>query len=130
MPLLILLSVPLFAAIVLAFIGDRKYAPEINILGSAATFAAGIALALEVYVKGPMLAGGNFFFVDAFNVYLAVLTSFVSMTTAIFSRRYMRKERQDGHVGLSVCAFTMRCSSFLFLRCSFVFLQTMSVSCG
>ncbi len=99
MPLLILLSVPLFAAIVLAFIGDRKYAPEINILGSAATFAAGIALALEVYVKGPMLAGGNFFFVDAFNVYLAVLTSFVSMTTAIFSRRYMRKERQDGHVG-------------------------------
>ena len=94
MPLLILLSVPLFAAIVLAFIGDRKYAPEINILGSAATFAAGISLALEVYVEGPMLAGGKFFFVDAFNVYLAVLTSFVSMTSAIFSRRFMRKERE------------------------------------
>jgi len=99
MPLMILLGVPLLAAIVLAFIGDRKFAPEINILGSAATFAAGIGLALEVYAHGPMLAAGNFFFVDAFNVYLSVLTSFVSMTTAIFSRRYMRKEREHGRIG-------------------------------
>ena len=99
MPLLILLVFPLFAAVVLAFVGDRKYAPEINIAGSAATFLAGIALALDVYTNGPMLAGNKFFFVDAFNVYLAVLTSFVSMTTAIFSRRYMRREREHGRVG-------------------------------
>ena len=97
--LLILLGVPLFAAAALAFIGDRRYAPEINIAGSAATFAAGIGLAFEVYNTGPMLAGGKFFFVDAFNVYLSVLTSFVSMTTAIFSRRYMRREREHGRVG-------------------------------
>jgi len=99
MPLLILLAAPLLAAVVLAFVGDRKYAPEINIAGSAATFIAGTALALEVYSGGPMLAGNKFFFVDAFNVYLAVLTSFVSMTTAIFSRRYMRREREHGRVG-------------------------------
>src|SRR5574340_51400 len=99
MPLLILLGVPFFAAIVLAFVGDRKYAPEINIVGSAATFLAGLDLALDVYYEGPMLAGGKFFFVDAFNVYLSVLTSFVSMTTAIFSRRYMRREREHGRVG-------------------------------
>lgn len=99
MMLLILLGVPLFSAAVLAFVGDRKLAPEINILGSAATFAAGLGLALEVFAKGPMLAGGTFFFVDAFNVYLAVLTSFVSMTTAVFSRRYMRREREHGRVG-------------------------------
>jgi hydrogenase-4 component F len=99
MILLILLGVPLFAAALLAFVGDRRLAPEINILGSAATFIAGIGLALQVYEKGPMTAGGEFFFVDAFNVYLAVLTSFVSMTTAIFSRRYMRREREHGRVG-------------------------------
>ena len=99
MALLILLSVPLFAAAVLAFVGDRKVAPEINILGSAATFIAGIWLAFEVYVRGPMLSGGKSFFVDEFNVYLAVLTSFVSMTTAVFSRRYMRREREHGRVG-------------------------------
>jgi hydrogenase-4 component F len=97
--LLVVLGVPLVAAVVLALIGDRRFAPEINILGSAATFAAGVILAVEVYANGPMLAGGKFFFVDAFNVYLAVLTSFVSMTTAIFSRRYMRREREHGRVG-------------------------------
>jgi hydrogenase-4 component F len=99
MSLLILLIVPIAASLALAVIGDRKLAPEVNILGSAATFAAGVALALEVYRNGPMLAGGNFFFVDAFNVYLAVLTSFVSVTTAIFSRRYMRREREHGTLG-------------------------------
>lgn len=99
MMLLVLLGVPLFAAAVLAFVGDRRLAPEVNIAGSAATFAAGLGLALEVYEQGPMLAGGKFFFVDAFNIYLSVLTSFVSMTTAIFSRRYMRREREHGRVG-------------------------------
>src|SRR5512137_2339428 len=99
MSLLVLLIVPLVASLVLAFIGDRKLAPEVNIAGSAATFVAGVVLALEVYQCGPMLAGGNFFFVDAFNIYLAVLTSFVSVTTAMFSRRYMRREREHGRVG-------------------------------
>ena len=97
--LLILLSISLFFAVLLAFVGDWQYAPEINIAGSAATFAAGVALALQVYLHGPMMGGHKFFFVDAFNVYLAVLTSFVSMTTAIFSRRYMRLEREHGRVG-------------------------------
>ncbi len=97
--LLVLLGVPLAASAVLALVGDRRFAPEINIAGSAATFFAGIGLALEVSAQGPMLAGGKFFFVDAFNVYLAVLTSFVSATTAVFSRRYMRREREHGRVG-------------------------------
>ena len=98
MTLIILLGVSFFAAIVLAFVGDRRFAPEINIIGSAATFIAGVGLAVHVYYEGPMIAGGNFFFVDAFNVYLTVLTAFVSMTTAIFSRRYMRREREHGRV--------------------------------
>jgi hydrogenase-4 component F len=97
--LLVLLLVPLCSALILAFIGDRKFAPEINIAGSAATFVAGAGLALQVYEQGTILAGGKFFFVDAFNVYLSVLTSFVSMTTAIFSRRYMRRERAHGRIG-------------------------------
>lgn len=97
--LLILLGVPLAGAVVLAFMGDRKGAAELNIAASFATFIAGIGLAIEVYAHGPMLAGGKFFFVDAFNVYLSVLTSFVSMTTAMFSRRYMEREREHGRVG-------------------------------
>jgi hydrogenase-4 component F len=97
--LLILLGVSVFSAILLAFVGDRKFAAELSILSSAVTFIASIFLAHDVYAGGPMLAGGDFFFVDAFNVYLVVLTAFVSTTTAIFSRRYMRFERSHGKVG-------------------------------
>ncbi len=99
MTVIVLLCVSLGAAGVLAFAGDRRFAPELNILASAATFAASAALAVDVYVNGPLLAAGGFFFVDAFNVYLTVLTAFVSMTTAIFSRPYMRHERERGKVG-------------------------------
>ena len=99
MILLVLLCISLFFSIILAFIGDWKFAPEINILGSALTFVAGVALAVQVFLHGPMTVADKFFFVDAFNVYLAVLTSFVSMTTAIFSRKYMRLEREHGRVG-------------------------------
>ena len=99
MTLLLLLGITLFFALLLAFLGDWRFAPEINIAGSAAAFAASLALALQVYQHGSFVAGGKFFFVDAFNVYLAVLTAFVSMTTAIFSRRYMRVEREHGRVG-------------------------------
>lgn len=97
--LLILLGTSLFAAIVLAFVGDRRLAPEVNIAGSGATLVAAVILALEVYDRGPFMSEGKFFFVDAFNVYLSVLTAFVSTTTAIFSRRYMRLERKHGRVG-------------------------------
>jgi hydrogenase-4 component F len=97
--LLILLVIPLAASLALAFIGDRKLAPEVNIAGSATTFASSVVLAFQVYDQGPILAGNNFFFIDAFSVYLTVLTSFVSMTTAIFSRRYMRCERDHGTIG-------------------------------
>jgi hydrogenase-4 component F len=97
--LLVLLCISLCFSIILAFIGDWEYAPEINILGSALTFIAGSALAVQVFLHGPMTVADKFFFVDAFNVYLAVLTSFVSMTTAIFSRKYMRVEREHGRVG-------------------------------
>ena len=51
MTLLILLSISFLSAIALAFAGDRKFAPEINIFGSLATFLAGIALAVQVYMQ-------------------------------------------------------------------------------
>lgn len=103
--LIALLSISLVSAVVLAFIGDKRYAAEVNILGSAATFAVSLLLGAEVYISGPMTTAGGFFFVDALNVYLAVLTAFVSMTTAIFSKPYMRHEREIGRVGKTAMRF-------------------------
>lgn len=99
MILLILLALPFIGSFILAIIGDRKIAYDFNVIASGATFIAGIFLAMDVYYEGSLLIWNDYFLVDAFNVYLAVLTSFVSFTTAIFSRRYMRRERENGKVG-------------------------------
>lgn len=99
MILLSLLCISVLVALLLAFIGDWKYAPEVNIGGSFLTFVVSIVLALQVYNEGGSVSGSSYFFVDYLNISLVVLTTLVSTTTAIFSRRYMRIEREHGKVG-------------------------------
>ncbi|MCI4624521.1 MAG: hydrogenase 4 subunit F [Candidatus Magnetoovum sp. WYHC-5] len=99
MMLITLIWTPFVAAIILALIGDRRFASTINVLGSAATFLASVWLAFQVYEYGAIVTSGKLFFVDAFSIYLSVLTAFVSMTTAVFSHKYMLRERQHGRVG-------------------------------
>lgn len=71
-------------------VGVRRVDPAgwINIAVSAVTFVASLTLAWHVSRTG--LVEGLTFRIDAFNVYLLVLTAFVGLTTSIFSRRYMR----------------------------------------
>lgn len=94
----LLLGVSVVSSALLAFVGDRRLAPELNVLASLSSFIISLFLAADVYASGAGIVG-NYFFVDAFNVYLVVLTTFVSTTTAIFSRNYMRFERTHGRVG-------------------------------
>lgn len=99
MILLSLLGISILVALILAFIGDWHYAPEVNIGGSLLTFSVSLLLALQVYREGGSIAGSTYFFVDYLNISLVVLTTLVSTTTAVFSRRYMRVEREHGRVG-------------------------------
>jgi hydrogenase-4 component F len=94
----LLLGVSVVSSAILAFVGDRRLAPELNVLASLCSFIISLFLAADVYAKGSGVVG-DYFFVDAFNVYLVVLTTFVSTTTAMFSRNYMRFERAHGRVG-------------------------------
>jgi hydrogenase-4 component F len=55
-----------------------------------AAITLGAALGLAWLVAASGLVAGFGFRVDAFNVYLLVLTAFVGLTTSIFSRPYMR----------------------------------------
>ncbi len=96
--ILAVLGIPLAGALVLALMGERESAATVNIGTSLATFAAAAALTARVVVDGPLLALDKLFFVDSFNVFLVALTAFVGFTTSIFSRPYMRIERQRGHV--------------------------------
>jgi len=92
------LGLPLAGAVALAIVGERRIAPLINVGASLLTWLASIVLTVRVIVDGPMLVLGRLFFIDPFNAFLVALTAFVGFTTAIFSRPYMRIEREHGRL--------------------------------
>jgi hydrogenase-4 component F len=94
----LVLGVPLFGGALLALVGHKRWAPELNALMSLVTVGAAALLTVRVIADGPMTVMDEQFFVDPFNVFLVALTAFVGFTTALFSRPYMRIEEQDGRV--------------------------------
>jgi hydrogenase-4 component F len=94
-----LLGTPLSGGLVLALWGNRRNAPEINALFSFLTLIAAAVLTVRIIEHGPMVVGGEgWFFIDPFNVFLVALTAFVAFTTALFSRPYMRIEKEHGRL--------------------------------
>ena len=130
MMILILLAVSFVAAIILAFVGDRRFAHEINIIGSAVTFFAGLGLAVQVNMQGPMLAGGKFF--------LLIILMYILLSLHPSSHLQPPSSAGDicgGRGSMAVwatggCGFIMLCFSSLSLPCSLRSLQTMLVSYG
>jgi hydrogenase-4 component F len=96
--ILAVLGAPVLGAVLLASIGEREYAPEINVGVCLVTFVAAMALTARVIGEGSLLVIGKLFFVDSFNVFLIALTAFVGLTTSIFSGPYMRIEQELGHL--------------------------------
>ena len=90
------LAIPLAGGITLALFGHRDRAMELNVAFSTGTFLAACALTADVIAGGPQFVWQREFFIDALNVFLVTLTAFVGLTTAIFSRPYMRIERDRG----------------------------------
>jgi hydrogenase-4 component F len=95
-PLLFVLGIPLLGGVVLALVGHRDRAMEVNVGFSAGTFIAACVLTAQVVEQGPQFVWEREFFIDALNVFLVTLTAFVGFTTALFSRPYMRVERDQG----------------------------------
>ena len=94
----LLLAIPVLGAAVLAAVGARRWAPEVNVAFSGATFLAACALTSRVIGEGSFTALSEQFFIDPFNVFLVTLTALVSFTTSLFSRPYMRIESEHGRV--------------------------------
>jgi hydrogenase-4 component F len=91
-----LLAIPLLGGLVLALVGHRDGARDVNVAFSAGTFLSACALTAQIIDHGPMLVWNREFYIDPLNVFLVALTAFVGLTTAIFSRPYMRVERDKG----------------------------------
>ncbi len=98
MEFLVLLATPLLGALILGVIGAHRHAPEINVGFSTVTFLAAAALTLRVVGEGNLSVAHEQFFIDPFNVFLVALTALVGLTTAIFSRPYMRVEIAHGRL--------------------------------
>jgi hydrogenase-4 component F len=95
---LLLLGTPILGALILGWCGARRAAPELNALFSGVTFIASCALTARVVAHGTVLVAHEQFFIDPFNVFLVTLTAFVGLTTALFSRPYMRVEMAHGRL--------------------------------
>ena len=98
MEVVLVLGVPLLGGLLLALVGHKSWAPELNALMSFVTLVAAVLLTGRVITDGPMTVMDEQFFVDPFNVFLVALTAFVAFTTALFSRPYMRIEQHHGRV--------------------------------
>ena len=94
----LLIGLPVAGALSLAFLGARRDAPEINVAFSLGTFLAACGLTVRVIGEGNLTLAREQFFIDPFNVFLVALTAFVGWTTSLFSRPYMRIEREHGRV--------------------------------
>ncbi len=95
-PLLFVLGIPFAGGLVLALVGHHEKSPEVNVAFSLGTFIAACVLTAQVIADGPQFVWQREFFIDPLNVFLVTLTAFVALTTAIFSRPYMRVERDRG----------------------------------
>ena len=95
-PLALLLGTPLAGAVILALFGQRGFARDLNVAFSLSTFIGACGLTVRVISEGPVFVWQREFFIDPLNVFLVTLTAFVALTTAIFSRPYMRVEQEHG----------------------------------
>lgn len=92
MLLSILLIMPLLGAFLLSLIGAKSIAAYVNALISFLTCAAAVGLLYQVVELGPFTTAGEWFYLDHFNLYLLLLTTFIGFTTSLFCIRYFQKE--------------------------------------
>jgi hydrogenase-4 component F len=107
----LMLAIPLVSGALLTVVGERDWAPNLNIVASLGTFLAAVGLTGEIIANGPRFAFGEQFFIDSLNVFFVSLTAFVGLTTSIFSGPYMKNEREHGGSACRACASTRACTS-------------------
>lgn len=92
----LVLVFPAAGTAVLAAAPSPRAGGALNVAFSLASLIASLVLAGAVLAAGTL--GGGQIYIDPFNVYLIVLTTFVGFTTALFSRPYMAHELAIGRV--------------------------------
>ena len=59
---ILLLAIPLVSGALLTVLGEREWAPNLNIIASGGTFLASVLLTADIVAHGPRFALGEQFF--------------------------------------------------------------------
>lgn len=89
-----MLMIPLVSTLLLALIGARTIASMVSIVASMLTFFCALFLAWQVSQQGALTWGNEWFYLDHLSASLAILTTFIGLTTAIFSATYFVNEQR------------------------------------
>jgi len=94
-----ILSLPILAAMVLFFVGAKRAAGICNTIFSAINFILAFGLAVLFVQHGSLLPADQSFYIDALNLILILLATFLATTCAYFSQKYMWQSLQLGVIG-------------------------------
>jgi hydrogenase-4 component F len=91
-PVAPVLLIPAVAAVLLALAPSYRIGALVNAAAAAAGLVASVTLFWSIGYETEL------FFIDDFNIYLVVLTTFVGFTTSVFSASYIGHEIEIGRV--------------------------------
>lgn len=88
-----LFIIPFLSAVILAFSGARVISNAVSIGTSLLTFICALMLVWQVSKQGSISFGNEWFYVDYLSAFLIIITTFLGLTTAIFSATYLLNEQ-------------------------------------
>lgn len=91
-PVYALLLLSGMGVVFFALCGHKEIVGKWNTQMSGVSLLLTVILAGEVFHRGTLISPHQAFLIDAFNVYLIVLTAFVGFTTSLFSAPYLANE--------------------------------------
>ncbi len=95
MLLILLLVVPLMAAVLCLVVPGRRWLEAITLLGSIATLALVALAATEVTASGHLQGLGGWLYADALSALTALIIAFVGATAALYSIGYLREDMRE-----------------------------------
>lgn len=96
--LYITLFIPVFGAALMVLVGRSRISGIINIIFTGASLVSSLSLCINFLHSSPLISGQQQFYIDAFNLLLIILTTFITTTIAIFSYRYMWHNVEFGKI--------------------------------
>ena len=91
-PVETILAVPAIAIPLLALVASYRIGATLNIVACSLSFAAAVALLFTGHPRSDLII------IDDFNIFLIILTTFVGLTTSVFSASYLAHEIETGRL--------------------------------